>query len=125
MIHLDTHVVVWLYQGRREAFPPSLAEWIGVERPLVSPMVRVELAFLHELGRLTVPARDVLDALEDQIGLGRAEAPFERVAGIAAGLGWTRDPFDRMIAAHALADDVPLITRDALLLARCAVARWC
>lgn len=124
MIHLDTHVVVWLYEGRREVFPPGLARVLGVSRVLVSPTVRVELSLLHEIGRLAVPAAAILDALEEQIDLGVAEASFARVAGIAAGLSWTRDPFDRMIAAHALADDLPLVTKDATLLAHCAVARW-
>ena len=124
MVHLDTHVVIWLYQGRRDALPAGLRRTLGRMRPLVSPIVRVELAMLQEIGRLLVSPSEVLDGLERQIDLGHAEAAYDRVAGIAAGLSWTRDPFDRLIAAHALADDLPLITKDETLLANCAVARW-
>jgi predicted nucleic acid-binding protein len=31
---------------------------------------------------------------------------------------------DRLIAAHALADDLPLLTADRRMLAGCGVARW-
>ena len=58
------------------------------------------------------------------IDLGPAESDFARVAAVAARLSWTRDPFDRLIAAHALADDLLLITRDRNRLENCLVARW-
>lgn len=126
MIHLDTHVVVWLYYGRVELLSPTAQALLreGAPRPVISPMVRLELAFLHEMGRLPDPAPRVLEALRGDIDLGPAESAFERVAAIAAGLSWTRDPFDRMIAAHALADDVWLLTRDRAMRDHCRVARW-
>ncbi|MDP2309891.1 MAG: PIN domain-containing protein [Pseudomonadota bacterium] len=124
MIHLDTHVVVWLYQGRRDAFPAAVLDLLATRRPLVSPMVRLELAFLQEIGRLTVEPEEILGALRDVADLGAAESGFERVAALAGTLLWTRDPFDRLIAAHALADDLPLVTKDTTMLANCRVARW-
>ena len=124
MVHLDTHAVVWLYQGRTDAFPPGLLRFVGAHRPLVSPAVRLELSLLHQIGRLTVPAHEILDALRTSADLAVAESSFDRVAAVASGLDWTRDPFDRLIAAHAMADDLPLVTKDATLLLRCPVARW-
>lgn len=124
MIHLDTHVVVWLYAGLRERFPERVLSLLGSRRPLFSPMVRLELTFLHEVGRLAVPAEEVLEGLRGLADLGTAESSFDRVVARAASLSWTRDPFDRLIAAHALADDVTLVTKDANLLAHCAVATW-
>jgi PIN domain nuclease of toxin-antitoxin system len=124
VIHLDTHVVVWLYEGRTDRLSAAAREWLAAARPVVSPMVRLELALLHEIGRVTVPPAVVLDALRVDADLGIAESGFERVSAIAATLSWTRDPFDRVIVAHALADDVPLLTRDERIRARCALARW-
>lgn len=124
MIHLDTHVFVWLHHGEFWRLPEGLRSFMDGFRPMISPMVRLELAFLHEIGRLPADPITMLHALEAQVDLGIAESQYPRVAAIAAGLTWTRDPFDRLIAAHALADDVPLITKDANMLKHCAVARW-
>ncbi len=55
MIHLDTHVVIWLYTGQVERLPEALRATLASVRPMVSPMVRLELALLHQIGRLTVP----------------------------------------------------------------------
>jgi PIN domain nuclease of toxin-antitoxin system len=112
VIHLDTHVVVWLYEGRTDRLAPLARDLLRASRPLVSPMVRLELAFLNEIGRLTVRPEAILDALRVDADLGVAESSFERVTAIAATLAWTRDPFDRVIVAHALADDLSLLTRD-------------
>ncbi len=124
MIHLDTHVVVWLYEGRRDLLSDQASDLLRANRPLISPMVRLELAFLHEVGKVRLGPVEILDALRDEADLGLAESAWPRVAAIASTLRWTRDPFDRLIAAHALADDVPLLTRDRTLLEHCPVARW-
>lgn len=124
MIHLDTHVVVWLYAGLTERFPESVRDVLSSRQLLASPMVRLELQLLREVGRITATPAEILEYLRIHGGLRVAESRFERVAAMAAEQSWTRDPFDRMIAAHALADDLPLITKDRTILAHCSVARW-
>jgi PIN domain nuclease of toxin-antitoxin system len=42
----------------------------------------------------------------------------------AAGLTWTRDPFDRLIAAHAILSGAPLLTADRRILANLPQATW-
>jgi PIN domain nuclease of toxin-antitoxin system len=42
----------------------------------------------------------------------------------AAGLSWTRDPFDRLIAAHAILADATLLTADRTILANLPQAAW-
>ena len=37
---------------------------------------------------------------------------------------WTRDPFDRLIAAQALVSGERLLTRDRLIRANCSWAFW-
>lgn len=124
MIHLDTHVVLWLYAGQVERFPDAVREALEVEALAISPAVLLELQYLHEIGRITVPGVRVVEDLRDRIGLGWAEAAFGEVVGKALGQSWTRDPFDRLIAAHALADDAELLTADRALRAHLPTAFW-
>ena len=78
-------------------------------------MVRLELQYLYEIGRVTRPATLVLDALQAALGLRICDAPFPAVARAAESETWTRDPFDRMIVAQASLREAPLLTRDRVL----------
>jgi PIN domain nuclease of toxin-antitoxin system len=54
-----------------------------------------------------------------------SDLPFNDVANVAVGESWTRDPFDRMIVAHARLDGVaPLISADARVRANYIRALW-
>lgn len=87
-------------------------------------MVILELNILKEIGRIDGSGPEIAEHLRLDIDLGIAESSFHRVAMAACDISWTRDPFDRLIAAHAMADDVPLITRDRNMLEHCPVAVW-
>jgi len=124
VIHLDTHVLLWVCAGDIGRLPARAARRVQQSRPIVSPMVGLELQYLHEIGRVARPAYELLDRMRQRVGLVVSERPFPVVAARAWTLDWTRDPFDRLIAAAALVDDLPLITADQTLLANCAVAEW-
>ncbi len=49
--HLDTHVVCWLYEGRTELLTSAAMRAIEDGLLQVSPMVQLELTYLHEIGR--------------------------------------------------------------------------
>ncbi len=66
----------------------------------------------------------MLAALSQSIGLEVADISLAEVANTAAGLTWTRDPFDRMIAAQAIVADVPLVTADRTILEHLPQATW-
>lgn len=122
-VHLDTHVVLWLYEPFLERLKPSMPHLEG-RRLLISPMVLLELQYLYEIQRTTVPAVGVFSALAESSGLRLASSDWDGVVRIALGLSWTRDPFDRLIAAHAMADGLPLVTADERIRSHCPVARW-
>ncbi len=52
MIHLDTHVVVWLYERRREKLSRAALRALGREPAEISPIVMFELEILHERNRM-------------------------------------------------------------------------
>ena len=112
MIHIDTHVVVWLYAGNLNLFPPSARKRLERDELRISPMVALELEYLHEIGRISEGASVVLPELERTLGLLQADGEFAAVVTAARGLAWTRDPFDRLIVAHATMMNAGLLTKD-------------
>jgi PIN domain nuclease of toxin-antitoxin system len=123
-VHLDTHIVVWLYIHRDEAFSRRARHLIDTEPLTVSPMVAVELDLLYEVGRTEGPASVVLNGLELTLGLTVSSQPFLAVARAATDLTWTRDPFDRLICAQAVAEHRLLLTKDHTIRKNLALARW-
>ena len=111
MARFDTHVVVWLHTDEPILSRGAL-DALDADPPIVSPMVELELQFLHERGRIRPEPREILGDLEARIGLRTSPVAFDRVVTTATGLTWTRDPFDRLIVADAIAAADRLITRD-------------
>ncbi len=124
MIYLDTHVVVWLYAGLTEKFSALARRLINEEDLHISPVVRLELQYLFEIGRVTVGPETIVEDLSSSIGLQVCTRPFNRVVTQAMGQGWTRDPFDRLIVAQAALQDNLLLSKDEAILRHYAYARW-
>ena len=124
LIHLDTHVVCWLYAGRVEELSAVAREAVESATLAVSPMVGLELQYLREIGRIRHGARRVLAALRRDIGLAMSDQPFASVVARAVGFRWARDPFDRLIAAEAAIARARLLTRDDALRRHFRGALW-
>jgi PIN domain nuclease of toxin-antitoxin system len=124
VVRLDTQVVVWLYTGEVERLSPVARQRLSASDMTISPMVELELTYLHELGRLTVSGAEIIGDLAERVGLIRSVVPFRAAVAAAAPLSWTRDPFDRLIVADALAANSQLITKDENIRANCALALW-
>lgn len=124
MIRLDTHVVVWLYAGEVQRLSPAARELLESEDAVISPIVQLELAFLHEVERITVTGEEIVADLAHRIGLASSTIPMKSVVAEAASLRWTRDPFDRMIVGDALAAGADLLTKDATIREHSDCARW-
>ena len=121
---LDTHVAVYLASGQTRELGQRARDLVERTALFVSPAVRLELAFLAELRRIAASADEVLGALAGDLGLRIASDPFDAVVAEAMAIGWTRDPFDRLIVATASLHRAPLITRDRRMLDNFAGAVW-
>jgi PIN domain nuclease of toxin-antitoxin system len=124
LILLDTHVVGWLYEGAEQRIPARARELIEAGASFISPIVELELSYLYEVGRVTAPATVPLAALRKTIGLQVADVSAATLVQAANGLSWTRDPFDRMIAAQAIVADSPLVNADRTILGNLPLATW-
>jgi len=123
-MYLDTHVVVWLYAGELDRFPASAANQIEENDLIISPAVLLELQFLKEIKRITADPMLVIQTLEESLGLKMCDLDFSKVVIAALSQSWTRDPFDRIIAAQASVRNELLLTKDCTIRRNCSVACW-
>lgn len=111
--YLDTQVVVWLCQRQLERLTPAATRAIEESELRISPMVLVELEYLYEIKRTVRPPQALLDQLGAQLGLKLCDYSFASVVQTALYETWTRDPFDRVIVAHARSNGyAPLVSSD-------------
>lgn len=114
----------WLYEGRIDLLSTVATRAVEHARLLISPIVDLELQLLWEIGRIVKGPDTILSALSREISLEMETSAFPTVTAAARGLRWTRDPFDRLIAAQAMITDARLITKDRLIRKHCAAALW-
>jgi PIN domain nuclease of toxin-antitoxin system len=107
-----------------EKLPAAARASIDEGEPRLSPIAALELKYLHEIGRARDPQPIMLTALKQDIGLELADVSIAELAAAAVELSWTRDPFDRLIAAHAIVANAPLVTADRKILENLPLAIW-
>jgi PIN domain nuclease of toxin-antitoxin system len=112
---LDTHIAVALYDGRTAGLSNKTLRKIDREPVAISPVVVLELELLYEIGRLSAGGDAIASALQTQLTVAVAKDRFLEVANAALALAFTRDPFDRLIVAHATLRRAPLVTHDTSL----------
>jgi PIN domain nuclease of toxin-antitoxin system len=111
MLTLDTHIVVALLDGELTAREREL---VAGDALAISDIVLWELAKLIELGRLDMD----LDDVDFRVFL-RSVTILPITAEIArrsTELDFTSDPADEIIAATAIVEQCPLVTRDRRIL---------
>lgn len=109
---LDTHAAIFLWEGRVEVFGAASREVLETHELFISPITRLELAYLREIGRITVEPDQILGGLEADARVALTVDDVAAVVARALDLTWTRDPFDRLIVATARLHKAKLVTRD-------------
>ena len=123
-IRLDTHVVVWLFNNEIEKLSGAARLLLDERTAVISPMVELELTFLHEIGRVTSSGPAVVNELMTRISLKRSEEPLHAITAAAESCSWTRGPFDRLIVDDASAAACQLLTRDRHIREHFRLAIW-
>jgi PIN domain nuclease of toxin-antitoxin system len=91
---------------------------VNLPRLHLSPASLLELQLLVEIDRLRLAGGVTLDDVAADSRWRLDEPAAARWFAAACALSWTRDPFDRLIVAHARTRGWRLATADALLLRR-------
>jgi PIN domain nuclease of toxin-antitoxin system len=115
MILLDTNALLWLAHGHRRG--RTLESHLG--QLYLSPASLLEIQFLIETKRIhlrskAMTARDFAEDERWMLDDPSSADWFDSALDIA----WTRDPFDRLLVAHAGMRGWRLATGDGDLLAR-------
>jgi PIN domain nuclease of toxin-antitoxin system len=110
---LDTHFLLWIALDvpRLDEFP-----WLERYRPWgVSPVSFLEVQFLTEVGKVEARTSEFMEAIGRDPRFVVDEVPLVPLIEKAVQLTWTRDPFDRLLAAHSEARSLPLCTTDRIM----------
>jgi len=125
LAYLDTHVALFLHDGLTENLSVEAKRLIEANDLLISPMVLLELEYLFQRKRIAVGAKALFAALNTDFGVAICRFPFPAIAQAAVDIGWTTDPFDRLIVAHAIVNrGSVLVTKDRLIRRNYQNARW-
>ena len=124
MILLDTHIVVWLYDDPQRLIPPPVHDRLNAEPLALSPFVRLELQYLYEVKKISVPAQAIVDELVPALEMVLTDPPSAQICQAAVALDWTCDPFDRLISAQAISSGATLVTKDRTIRSHLPQAWW-
>lgn len=119
MILLDTNAAMWLLVGSPRG-DQLLAQ---PARLYLSPVSLLEMKFLLEAGKLRPLRHEPLTAVAEDPRWQLDDPSSNVLFNAALDLDWTRDPFDRLLVAHARFRGWRLATGDRRLLARLGSSR--
>ncbi len=123
-VFIDTNIILWLAKGNFKKFSRIAKKTIFENEILYSPMVRLEIEYLHEIGKITRFSGGVFDSLRGKIEISESQSNFADVCREAIKIGWTRDTFDRLIVAEAMLHKGKLVTGDERILKHYKRAVW-
>src|SRR5262245_24151105 len=103
--------MVWLYEDPERLIPAPVRDRLNGEPLALSPFVRLELQYLYEVRKISVPAQAIVDDLAPKLEMVLTDPPSAQICQTATALDWTRDPFDRLISAQALTSEITLVTK--------------
>ena len=115
---VDTHAFLWFIGGDAglSGTGRSLIE-DGANHKLVSIVSLWEIAIKNSIGKLPL-AKPFAQLIPEQLqrnGFDVLGLSVEHTAKLAQLSFHHRDPFDRMLVAQCLAEDLPLVSNDAVL----------
>lgn len=111
-IYLDTHAVIWLENGELYKFGCLSLDYLANCHLLISPIVKLELQYLHQIKRLNENSDTIIGNIAKKVSFSVCKKSWIDVVNVAIDCHFSRDVFDRLIVAHAMLDGDFLISKD-------------
>jgi PIN domain nuclease of toxin-antitoxin system len=118
LILLDTNALLWLERGHPRCKPLLKRS----ARLYISPANLLELQFLVEAARIRMRPGATIAALANDARWLLDDPPAAAWFEHARDLPWTRDPFDRLLVAHARQRGWRIATGDGTLITHLGAA---
>jgi len=114
-ILLDTHVALWWFDGGDQLSAAAIDTIGRANTVYVSAASAWEVAIKSALGKLSLPAP--FEEGVERSKFTRLPITFAHATAISSLPGHHADPFDRMLIAQAVVENLSVVTRDKQLLA--------
>jgi len=112
---LDTHSLLWLVTNDSRLSDTAVNTFLDTDNELLcSAVVGFEIAVKYSLGKLELaePPRTFIDNRIRNNALTPLPITMAHAARVTDSPSHHRDPFDRLLIAQALEEDVPLLSAD-------------
>ena len=113
-VMLDTHLVLWAMKDDKRLSATARSEINRASTVYVSAASLWDISIKIRLGKLQVDPNKLIASLREA-GFEPLPITWEHAAAVGPLPDLHRDPFDRMLVAQALVEDLVLVTRDPLV----------
>jgi len=124
---LDTHAFIWYTTDSSEISRKGRSLIDNGENDILLSTASVwEMAIKHSIGRLTF-SRPFMEFIKQQIAVNRIdilEITFDHIEVVASLALHHLDPFDRLIIAQSMAQQIPILSVDAIFDAYAIARVW-
>jgi PIN domain nuclease of toxin-antitoxin system len=124
---LDAHTLIWWLDGDRRLSPQARKAVEHADWALIGAGTLIEIAIKRSLGKLDTDDRwtEQAQSAFEVLPVSWAHvAHLQNLPYVNVGAGKHRDPFDRLLASQALADSIPVVTRDPAFTAYGVATIW-
>ena len=115
---LDTCTAIWLFDEHEELLPSLVDELVSMDNELfISHVSYIELAIKHSIGKLhwLQPPSEIVPGLVARYQIVELPLNAEVIFRVENLPMHHRDPFDRLLVAHAMEAGLTLVSPDPLL----------
>lgn len=115
---LDTHIFIWAILNDPRLSAANLATFESPEHELLlSASSLWEIVTKNQLGKLPLP-EPAVPFLQEELNnndISLLDIAAKHIYRLAELPRYHRDPFDRLLVAQSLAENIPIMTQDAMI----------